>query len=267
MGTQGQLRRWFSQLLPQSQSASSKAAQHIGIQPESPQDRLTSQNVSQVKVSIDRPEPAISKDGGHSPVVQSLARQPTDADLDTLEWGQKLSGPTENSTGGHGVHEDIESCPGSGRASPIHVDDTQAIVHQLPSVKQPYMNRWRVAACCIAFFIQGVNDSAPGALLPYMERYYNIRYAMVSLIFVANALGFIIAAPFCHKLNNKFGRAKVLSACTCLNVVAYTALVCQPPFAVVVIAFLFLGQFFEHVNRSNADRLSHRLRIRNDTSS
>lgn len=41
----------------------------------------------------------------------------------------------------------------------------------------------------------GMNDSAPGALIPYIERDYHIGYAVVSLIFIANAPGFITAAP------------------------------------------------------------------------
>ena len=75
-----------------------------------------------------------------------------------------------------------------------------------------------------------------------MEKHYHVSYAVVSLIFVANAIGFISAAPVCHILNNRFGRAKVLSACTILNVIAYAVIISQPPYAVVVIAFFVLGK-------------------------
>lgn len=74
-----------------------------------------------------------------------------------------------------------------------------------------------------------------------MENHYHVSYAIVSLIFVANAVGFIAAAPVCHTLNNRFGRAKVLSTCSFLNIVAYAAIIAQPPYAVVVIAFFVLG--------------------------
>lgn len=239
MSTEGRLRHWFSQLLPPKQDPSTHFDTQTSFKYQ--QRPARKHNGSPVQTSIYRPEPVVSKIGGlHS--IEPLSRRPTDAELDSIEWGQSLSGPGKDNIGTSTMREDIESRPASGRASPINVDDTQTIVHMTPSIKHPYMNRWRIMACCIAFFIQGLNDSAPGALLPYMERYYNIRYAMVSLIFVANALGFIIAAPFCHMLNNRFGRAKVLSACTTLNIIAYIALVCQPPFAVVVVAFLFLGK-------------------------
>lgn len=113
------------------------------------------------------------------------------------------------------------------------------------------MNRWRLLACCIAFFIQGLNDSAVGALLPYMENHYHVSYAVISIIFVANATGFIAAAPICHTLNDHFGRAKVLCACTILNVIAFAAVISQPPYAVVVIAFFVLGKSIPSLTASN----------------
>ncbi|KAF2103643.1 putative MFS efflux transporter [Rhizodiscina lignyota] len=115
---------------------------------------------------------------------------------------------------------------------------------ELPSIQYPYMNRWRLVACCIGFFTQGLNDSAPGALVPYMQEYYHVGYAIVSLIFVANAVGFVAAAPFVHTLQGKFGRAKVLGSCGVMNVLAYVSLICRPPFPVVVLAFLVLGFAF-----------------------
>lgn len=74
-------------------------------------------------------------------------------------------------------------------------------------------------------------------------------YAVISLIFIANALGFITAGPICHILNNKFGRAIVLSASAALNVVAAILLVIQPPFAVIVIAFYLLGKPLDLIHK------------------
>lgn len=185
------------------------------------------------------PPPAAAK-GVHTATTVTLpSRQPTDIELDTIQWGRRLDGPEQSgATTGATTPVDLEnSRPSSPTQNRAHE------VSAIPSatVKYPPMNRWRIPVLCLAFFIQGLNDSAPGALLPYMEQYYHIKYAIVSLIFVGNAVGFIVAAPFCHTLNNRFGRAKVLSACTLLNTLAYLAIVCQPPWPVVVIAFLVLG--------------------------
>jgi hypothetical protein len=51
-----------------------------------------------------------------------------------------------------------------------------------PSFFYPAMNRWRVLAACLTYFGNGMSDSAPGALIPYIEDWYHIGYAVVSLI-------------------------------------------------------------------------------------
>ncbi len=43
-------------------------------------------------------------------------------------------------------------------------------VEALQTVWQPYMNRFRLLAVCLMNFGNGLNDSAPGALIPYIER-------------------------------------------------------------------------------------------------
>jgi Na+/melibiose symporter-like transporter len=130
----------------------------------------------------------------------------------------------------------------ASNSSPTSAAVTPAL-SELPSVRYPRMNRWRLVACCIGFFTQGLTDSATGAVLPYIQDHYRIGFAIVSMIFVANAVGFVAAAPFVHMLQEKFGRSKVLASCGVMNVLAYVSLVCQPPFPVVVLAFLLLGEF------------------------
>ena len=103
------------------------------------------------------------------------------------------------------------------------------------------MNRWRVGACGLTLFTTGVNDSAPGALIPYLEKDYKVGYAIVSLIFITNSIGFISAAPSVQAIQSVYGRARANMVGTGFMIVGYIALVCNPPFPVVVISFLFLG--------------------------
>jgi hypothetical protein len=42
-------------------------------------------------------------------------------------------------------------------------------VEALHGVWEPYMNRFRLAAVCLMYLTGGLNDSAAGALIPYME--------------------------------------------------------------------------------------------------
>jgi hypothetical protein len=48
-------------------------------------------------------------------------------------------------------------------------------VEVLPSIWDPYMNRFRFLSTCLMNFQNGLNDSAPGALIPYMETYVGIN--------------------------------------------------------------------------------------------
>jgi MFS family permease len=74
-----------------------------------------------------------------------------------------------------------------------------------------------------------------------LVRHYGIGYAITSLIFVTNAIGFISVAVFVDALRARFGRARTLILATSLQIVGNLMIVCTPPFPVVVLAFLFLG--------------------------
>ena len=58
---------------------------------------------------------------------------------------------------------DLEnSAPGSP-AEPADAFEAQ------PSLFDPPMNKYRLASCCLMNLVAGFTDSAPGALIPYME--------------------------------------------------------------------------------------------------
>jgi fucose permease len=109
------------------------------------------------------------------------------------------------------------------------------------SATNPSINRWRLAAAGIFFLLTGLNDAATGALIPYLEEEYNIGYGIVSLIFVANAVGFISMAPICQAVDGRLGRARsYITACS-LMIAGYISLACAPPFPMVVASFFLLG--------------------------
>jgi len=176
------------------------------------------------------PPAVVTKDG------TTMYRSPTTHELDDLQWGTKLTGP---STSDH-----ISSTPSTPReleqSAPPSPQYENAI-DVIQSFRSPPMNRWRVGACGLTFFTSGLNDSAPGALIPYLEKDYRVGYAIVSLIFITNAIGFISAAPSVHAIQSVYGRAKAYMVATGFMTVGYIALVCNPPFPVVVTSFFFLG--------------------------
>lgn len=111
----------------------------------------------------------------------------------------------------------------------------------VPSWSYPKMNKWRILSACLVYFGNGMNDSAPGALIPYMETYFSIGYAVVSLIWVANAAGFITTAFLTDPVSFRLGRARSLMASEACMITAYVMIACSPPFPVVVVAYFFSG--------------------------
>lgn len=67
-----------------------------------------------------------------------------------------------------------------------------------------------------------------------MEKYYHVGYAIVSLIFITNAVGFILAAFFVHALDKRLGRAKTLMMTDLANMAAYLLMAFAPPFPAFV---------------------------------
>lgn len=129
---------------------------------------------------------------------------------------------------------DLEMRGPLGLASEEATDVVQTLSH-------PPMNKYRLLSACLMNLGNGLNDSAPGALIPSIEKHYSIGYAVVSLIFVTNAVGWLSAAPLTQALLGRIGRAKMLALAQSLMVAGYVILVCTPPFPVVTLAFLLLG--------------------------
>lgn len=71
--------------------------------------------------------------------------------------------------------------------------------------------------------------------------HYNIGYAVVSLIFIGNAFGFIMAAPFVDQIRHRLGRAKAIGLTQVCMAIGYLLLICAVPFPVVAIAYFFIG--------------------------
>ncbi|MCJ1378499.1 hypothetical protein MMC17_001598 [Xylographa soralifera] len=164
---------------------------------------------------------------------------PSVHELDQMNFGDRYTGPSTNPAvpavpEGADTPTDLETNVKSSHGAHVAVNTVQSLF-------KPPMNKWRFVAACLMCFANGLNDSAPGALIPYIEPYYNIGYAVVSMIFVANAIGFIAAALYTTTLQARFGRAKVLVMAELLMIAGYVMIVCTPPFPVVIIAFLLTG--------------------------
>ncbi|KAJ5921143.1 MFS efflux transporter [Penicillium verhagenii] len=181
---------------------------------------------------------------------QGVASRPTYPELDEFQSGS--SSPTRGypSSSPRAVKTllnstDVESLSASLGLPRDHerAQDPAGLVTAdvAPSLSNPPRNKWRFLSACMMFLANGLGDSAPGALIPYMEEDYHIGYSTVSLIFVANAVGFILAAPLTHAVSSRLGRSKTSMICQALLLTAFTLIVCKVPFPVVVVSSLLIG--------------------------
>ncbi|ETS86276.1 hypothetical protein PFICI_00104 [Pestalotiopsis fici W106-1] len=117
----------------------------------------------------------------------------------------------------------------------------EAAAEVFPSIFSSRKDKLRLAACCSMSFTGGLNDSAAGALIPYMETHYNIGYGTVSLIFVGVAIGFITAAPFVDSLQARFGSARAFGICMMFLIAGYIPIICAVPIPAIVVSFFLVG--------------------------
>ncbi|KAI0686005.1 MFS general substrate transporter [Cytidiella melzeri] len=68
-----------------------------------------------------------------------------------------------------------------------------------------------MTAAFFALFLAGWNGGSTGAMIPYIERTYNISYARVAILFVSTFIGYAVAAAATGPLVRKFGFGRTLS--------------------------------------------------------
>jgi fucose permease len=118
-----------------------------------------------------------------------------------------------------------------------------------PSTAVPVLQRWnnprinmfRVFATFYSFIILGFNDAAYGALIPYMEEYYNISYIVISLVFLGPVIGYIGSAATNNLIHMHFGRRGVAAVCAGSHLIAYAVVAVHPPYPVLIIVFILAG--------------------------
>lgn len=124
-----------------------------------------------------------------------------------------------------------------GMSRPRQPDVTNVV----PSFSYPSMNKWRVLSACLVYFGNGMNNSAPGALIPYVEVYYNIGYAIVSLFWISNAVSFLLATFCSSVIVGRLGQPKTLMVSEACMIAGYVLTASSPPFVAVVVAYIIIG--------------------------
>jgi len=101
--------------------------------------------------------------------------------------------------------------------------------------------RLSIALTFFTFILIGANDGGLGVLIPSIRTYYHIDNIVLSYIFIAGSLGYIISALFCGLLIEKLGIRRFLIVAAIDYVIGAGIYSLQPPFVVLLLAAFFLG--------------------------
>lgn len=118
---------------------------------------------------------------------------------------------------------------------------TTAAAEVLEAWNRPRVNIYRVGATFFSFLIMGLNDATYGAIIPYLESYYDLSYTIVALVFLSPFVGYNLAAMSNNKIHMTFGQRGVAISGPFCHLVSYIINACHPPYPVLVISFMLAG--------------------------
>lgn len=86
-------------------------------------------------------------------------------------------------------------------------------INTAPQTEEAHLQKWNSPRIntfhCFATFWSsiclGANDGAYGVRIPYLERYYDINYTIVSPVFLSPIVGYTCSAIFNNAIHVRFG--------------------------------------------------------------
>ncbi|EHK40212.1 hypothetical protein TRIATDRAFT_208188 [Trichoderma atroviride IMI 206040] len=106
---------------------------------------------------------------------------------------------------------------------------------------RPVKNIGRLAFAFVSFAIAGMNDAAVGALIPYLEEYYNLSYTVISLIFLTPFFGYSVAAFTNARIHVLFGQRGVAIMAPICHLITFAVLASHPPYPALVVCNAISG--------------------------
>ncbi|PLB46362.1 MFS transporter [Aspergillus steynii IBT 23096] len=149
---------------------------------------------------------------------------PTAPLLQGGEHGYEATGPTAS--------------PAQGNSVPIGTSSPDRLPEKW---NQPKIKAWRVLATFYSFIVVGANDGAYGALIHYLGSYYNADYAVVSVVFLSQFLGYATAALTNNSIHKRFGQRGIAWVGPGTHILAYLGATQHPPYPVLIALFMLAG--------------------------
>ncbi|KAL0576400.1 hypothetical protein V5O48_005589 [Marasmius crinis-equi] len=138
--------------------------------------------------------------------------------------------------------EDETPATTSRRELPSGIFNEAAQEHNEQQTQKQKRRAWlHLAALYYAFFLEGWNDGTLGPLIPVLQRDYKVGFAVVSLVFVTNCIGFVTGAFVNVYVNDRLGFGKVMVLGAICQLIAYIIQSPGPPFPVMVVSYFFAG--------------------------
>lgn len=138
------------------------------------------------------------------------------------------------------LHKFSLDCLGGGKLRTLKEKAAESIATLRDEYKEPG-TIGKELALFGGYLVAGCNDAAPGAVLPSIQEHYGINYVTVSMVFIANLGGWLLAAVLCPYITDKFGFGKAISFFAILGVVPYAVFMPLPPFGVFATCFVLSG--------------------------
>jgi hypothetical protein len=129
----------------------------------------------------------------------------------------------------------------SNRDSISSLPPPSTVSHTVERWNQSRVNVCRVFAAFWSLLVMGMNDSAYGAIIPYLGTYYRLEYTLVSLIFLSPFVGYTLSALLNNLIHEKFGQRGVAIICSSCHLIAYVIACVHPPYPVLVVVYMLAG--------------------------
>ncbi|CAI6247139.1 unnamed protein product [Periconia digitata] len=173
-----------------------------------------------------------SQNGTSSTCVVEPARPHDSIQLETLKSTLSL---------GSNVHEPQKTQQSTNDPVEILPSPTTQASDPEEQWNKPSINFWRTMAAFWSFVVMGSNDSAYGALIPYLQEYYDLTFVVISLIFLSPLVGYTASALLNNEIHLRFGQRGVAFISPACHLVAYIVIAVHPPYPVLVIIFMLAG--------------------------
>ncbi|KII94865.1 hypothetical protein PLICRDRAFT_128164 [Plicaturopsis crispa FD-325 SS-3] len=134
----------------------------------------------------------------------------------------------------------------SQRQLPVYPPASEIVSERVETLAETTnQRRFRMGAAFCALFLAGWNGGSTGALIPYIEKAYNITYAHVALLFVAIFLGYVLAAACAGPLSRRVGFGNAISIAVVIEIIGNVINASQQKsFGVMGFGFFVVGIAF-----------------------